>query len=173
MLIMGQGTDYIFGWVLDSIGGLWPLIFHRPMPRSFDHKATYYVMEPCITTAYLLYTTGLSHNMLGNDRLDRGLHSLSAFWQVAAAGGHVPTMVNYLTSCRQGKKGHKIDKLHFNSCDGCKMACTCTLYRKWDKNGCGKHHGRENKSSLQSCVKAITVICNLRSVMNGIGVVHA
>lgn len=136
-----------------------PLNFHRPMLRNFDHKATY-VMEPCITTAYLLLTTGLSHNMPGNDQLDRGLHSLRAFWQVAAAGGHVPTMVNYLTSCRQGKKGHKIDKLHFNSCDG------------WDKNGCGRHHGRGKKSSLQSCVKAITVICNLRSVLDGIGVVH-
>lgn len=67
MLILSQGTDdYILVVALDS-GGTFVLgRSEDKSSRGYDHKATYYVMQSCITTTnteYIPYTTGVSRKL--------------------------------------------------------------------------------------------------------------
>lgn len=63
----GQQVSLDFADVLDS-GGTLAFDLQRSWvrARNLDHKATYYIVSPCITTAYIYYTMAVGHDMWGN-----------------------------------------------------------------------------------------------------------
>lgn len=68
MFTMGQVNRISFSAVPDSRGTLTidlsTIISQDQRLRGFHHKATYYVMQPCITTVrYICCTTAVSHSV--------------------------------------------------------------------------------------------------------------